>query len=163
MSEQTSGPPCPYPSWEWSGANSMKELQNTLTQAVDVITAPYYLNLGLCPDIQGFIYLPKYASPHQCTSDCFYYSCKSQVTGWRKKKWPTLNDKQVWNWKEGEWMKSLLAQGSVGTVLQVADFFLKRWSVSLWGEEAKKNTGKKVVFMKYKEWQVTIFWHCVLL
>jgi len=42
----------------------MKELHNSLAQAVDVITAPYYLDLGLCPEIQGFIYLPKCGSPH---------------------------------------------------------------------------------------------------
>lgn len=49
---------------EWSGAKSMKEFENILVQAVHIVTAPYYLDLGSCPEIQRFIYLPKCASPH---------------------------------------------------------------------------------------------------
>lgn len=136
MSGEMSGPPCPY---------SFRAIRGQQNKGA----AKYFnsscwcnnsslLDLGLFPDIQGFIYFPKYASPHQCTSDWFCYSCISQVTCWMEKKlkWATPNYKQVRKWIKGEWMKSSLAQGSIGTVLQVDDFFFLRWwSVSLWGQE----------------------------
>lgn len=60
-----------------------------------------------------------------------YWAGKKKNKGRKKDLWMT--DK-LGNLKRGERMKN---PPGLGTALQATDFFLKRWSVSLWGERAE--------------------------
>lgn len=135
MSEQTSGAPCPYSFWEFSGDNSMKNSQNILAQAADVIL----LFLPWLMSWHTRLYVPSKTCKSSPTHLWLFLLITGDILNGKK-----ILNKQVWNWKEGEWTRNILAQASVGTVLQVADFFLKWWSASLRDEEAEpRRQGRK--------------------